>query len=977
MRKIKNASLWFTLLVAIICMLFVSLVVVQKAKAAPFYRNEGYGYFNNEYDGNGDVVLTGGLVGVGNVDQLVARISSQLNSGTAHNKTGAAFLVLVMLGAPAGSPKGAASGLFPGWEKIVRQYAAAGRIDFGVQGSFASNTYWQDARDDVAWFTQNDTQPVIRFRAANGTTEVMIKISCGNIVGNVTPLHELDKKPTVTIIPSCTNRNIVFRFSDPDGGSMSVTYYVNNPSGTKIVNVTTTVASGGTKTVDMSGQDQSETYVIGAGTNGYDPSGGPGTPALDADEYGPCTTSTYDPQGNVLDANCSTQPRIRGWAYDRDRLESTIYVDIYMDGRRSGSNPGTLIHRGKASLSNVDGVDASKDGYQFNKEIYSYIDENEHDFYIYAEDIDSAGALTGKYTFIEAIYNDGPCNSEPIGNLTGSCSANINFTISDADHDNDIAVRIYKNMLRPDDGSGYVAAGTATGSGSTKTYNWAGTRSHDDYFSNTYYVYVPDYDYADTNLQTAGNEAHGFGWKKIDTVKFGPCAIPTCAISSSPADIEPGGSFTVTAKIDYTNGGSNGAVITPLFTLMKITVTDPNGTTLFSGSNAAIGWTTNIVPPGTGQGTTPIIAANSAGLYNYKVEVTSLLTLNCSNSITASNKPYVTVYGGNTVVSGGSSGECNVPATKSIYTSYDTANKKGSGTQFLATAPDLIVAFASALLRGSAYYPSPPGGDQYGIPPSGLTYANTATAPAFGVFGGASSEGHCQHNYWGKEDNSDKPPSTSASSINLASLSSGKYLYEPSTPGAAIEVTGSSLANGSKIALYIEGNVYISGNLTYQNTSWATEGDIPSLYIIAKGNIYIAPTVTQLDGVYIAQPNNPALDNASNGGRIYTCASSTGQYSPTTDQVNYVPGGPCSQNQLVVNGAFDAQKVLLLRTGSTLKKSLPGEHPAGASHNCDAFGGNKSVCSAEVFNLSPELFLSTPFPPTNTYQAITSMPPIL
>jgi len=136
--------------------------------------------------------------------------------------------------------------------------------------------------------------------------------------------------------------------------------------------------------------------------------------------------------------------------------------------------------------------------------------------------------------------------------------------------------------------------------------------------------------------------------------------------------------------------------------------------------------------------------------------------------------------------------------------------------------------------------------------------------------------------------------------------------------------------------------------------------------LIVKGNIFIAPNVTRLDGVYVAQPD----DDASKG-NIYTCAGAT--------QINILD--KCS-TQLTINGSFIAQQIHYGRTVGTVEKSLkanptePNEDP-----------GSPNI--AEIFNFSQEMYLapqpailstingSTGSGSTKLYDSITSLPPIL
>jgi hypothetical protein len=132
---------------------------------------------------------------------------------------------------------------------------------------------------------------------------------------------------------------------------------------------------------------------------------------------------------------------------------------------------------------------------------------------------------------------------------------------------------------------------------------------------------------------------------------------------------------------------------------------------------------------------------------------------------------------------------------------------------------------------------------------------------------------------------------------------------------------------------------------------------MPLFQLVVRGNIYISESVTQLDGIYIAQPTS-----ATNG-NIYTCASASGVPVATNDTAIYTR---CS-NTLTVNGAFIAREVQFLRTRGTLSQSSPAE--LSTSGNI-----------AEVFNFSPATWIQQPPVPTDMlegYDAITSLPPVL
>jgi hypothetical protein len=146
--------------------------------------------------------------------------------------------------------------------------------------------------------------------------------------------------------------------------------------------------------------------------------------------------------------------------------------------------------------------------------------------------------------------------------------------------------------------------------------------------------------------------------------------------------------------------------------------------------------------------------------------------------------------------------------------------------------------------------------------------------------------------------------------------------------------------------------------------------------VIVKGNIRIDKDVTQLDGIYVAQPkNSDSGNNPSDGGLIYTCSQLDDSYpiSELRDK--------CGK-QLVINGSFISKKVIFHRTKGSVRcmELLPPTVPCTpAEPNEEASSDN----IAEVFNFSPEAYL-TPLSskletsaPYQKYDYITSLPPVL
>ncbi|HSX44379.1 MAG TPA: hypothetical protein VLF87_00515 [Patescibacteria group bacterium] len=323
----------------------------------------------------------------------------------------------------------------------------------------------------------------------------------------------------------------------------------------------------------------------------------------------------------------------------------------------------------------------------------------------------------------------------------------------------------------------------------------------------------------------------------------------------------------------------------------------------------------------------------------------------CQNTFLVATRPYFRVYDGDTSVGWDTCGvgaDWNLASGSNLY-AYNTGDGTGSGTQLAAFVLGEINGHSTGTGRTSN--PKPPG-------IGGLSFSNT-NGNAF--FGGAFQTLPCPTDYF-KQKGSTSPTS---SPFNPATIGAGKYLYNA---GGSLDIDAglgsiSDGITGKHIELYVDGDVRINSNITY--TPWASLAGISSFKLVARGNIYIDPTVTQLDGTYIAQP-----DTSHNRGRIYTC-SKTGQNAPPIDtqlaNQSSVNGQSSCQRQLVVNGSFVAQSIGLYRSnGDFQNNSSNGEL-------------RSSTNIGEVFIFGPENWLSTGTSSTtvNDYDSITSLPPVL
>jgi hypothetical protein len=158
-----------------------------------------------------------------------------------------------------------------------------------------------------------------------------------------------------------------------------------------------------------------------------------------------------------------------------------------------------------------------------------------------------------------------------------------------------------------------------------------------------------------------------------------------------------------------------------------------------------------------------------------------------------------------------------------------------------------------------------------------------------------------------------------------------------------------SIALGDNKTIFVNGDVYIGDNIVYAGNGggWSLNGigttnNVPSFVLHATGNIYIAPGVTELDGLY-----------ESTGGKIYTCGSA---YAP-------MPASQLFDNcnkQLSVYGKFVANQVDMMRTFGSVRDDaqVPSAVNAGPTlHTSVAFnrywcGGNSSLLGVHLYQNS-------------------------
>lgn len=388
------------------------------------------------------------------------------------------------------------------------------------------------------------------------------------------------------------------------------------------------------------------------------------------------------------------------------------------------------------------------------------------------------------------------------------------------------------------------------------------------------------------------------------------------AMSVNPASMAPGDAATFTPVISAT---SNASPITVTCSITRTVYPATGGSNSLGAQPCQTTGGSNNIPVGPGASVPlhqnaysapddipigsrvcdviTITNPTASGYYNnYPADQTAEACVHIAKS------PYVHFTGGDVWAGGGfaavAPGTCTNNADIHTVTRGQAlasdGTRPGSGTTYAAFALGRITNFGS----GSMGQVTATGlGDNW-------TFANTNTAN-LGFF---NSGQHCISDY---VNNYQGSPVLGGGNVNVGGGGNGAWRIN----GDA-NFVGANLGAGSQRVYLVNGNVTINGNITYP-ANFSGSGQLPSLVIIATGDIRLNAAVTQMDGIFISR------------GTFYTCYPKT---EPATIAV-------CG-NRLTINGSVSANNVDLFRTAGA-----DGATPAA----------QKSP--AEVFNLSPEVYL--------------------
>jgi hypothetical protein len=403
----------------------------------------------------------------------------------------------------------------------------------------------------------------------------------------------------------------------------------------------------------------------------------------------------------------------------------------------------------------------------------------------------------------------------------------------------------------------------------------------------------------------------------------------------NPTNPELGQTFTAVSRYADTDGSLNNT-----YRLSAI-MTAPNGSTS-GGSNV----------PYTISGsdlsyTFPPLSDNGGGTYTVRTVLshptaTWFTPVQCDAVFDIANYPYFKVYGGDLQVGPGFGEGCSKYPSRIVGVNNDTSPFIGSGAQLAALAFNQLMEFATGTVRTSSQ-------------PNYLSFARNGTTSSYNTtYGGGLGygHGHCMEDYFAEYTSGGIDPGDTLN-INPASDATYYRAGNLTLTQAALE----GIDEGEDVTVYVDGNVFIQDSITYRDTSsYDGPRNIPLFKLVVRGNIYVAPGVTRLDGLYVAQP---VVGSTATTGRFYTCGYAF--RVPTSAEL----AGPCKTNRLVIYGAVVAYRMGFFRTPGTLSTATTGEYLTS--------GGTPS----EVFIYSPEMWLESGLSGDDGFDAITPLPPVL
>lgn len=921
-----------------------------------------------------DDVLNGGIpTSDTSASALENTIVNYLNDGSTQDQVGASYIIDSMTDGCGGllpSP----SYCVTDWKKIIDADASGSNgcsINWNDDYGYTENTaYDQVSTHDVFSFpeTSSDYAVVITCPNGHGGTEVVaaIKHTCGNPLTNFVS-QNIPSPPQGTLTLKCSPNGYVVSGYDPDNSGAAVNYQIRYDSSSGGVKDSGSTYKGDNtfhsdtftfgRTYVLMIQDEDGTYDQVAQATGppCSTSGGPVT-------YPGCNlTTAYDP-GSITYQTPSANPSYTPPGYpansntwSKSNIGSTVtsqtVITITDQSVTTGATdtlvPSTTLGTGRHEGTNgywtyvpqetevIVSVDHEE--YALTHETYpgkthiwewtTYSTAGSEDLICYQASCTllsvtgpgpGGAVIEGQpYTAWAQLNNTGQAplptslEGDPLSITNGTSSPpnnNINQTVNPGSSSPPIEI----NGTAPSGGPTNINIGYPDYYGDGNIFNSEGfgTPCTTPAGGTTWPVYAPFTltPSAHVTLEDAeGDETDEHPTQAVNTTYVTETGSPVSEnVTSNLTDI------TTSCGSNNEGSTSNGGPFNPGTTYLFSPSPAPNNSYSYPTCiplHAGDQYCAEIDVPDTTVGSNQAYVGPSGDIIGGQ-------DWNTTACATVVNEPFFKVFNGG--VSAGSSipppgsSTCSAGGELASWNNNDSGLYPadfGAGTQLHALASGGITGFASSqnippTLNGPATnlsfanYPGTAGQDT-DSPALGGNFGNTpcysvATAPTTSI-----------------------TETSSSATIGSGPLSgSGSYTYN--VPN--LTLNGGTIGVGNNLSVFVNGNVYITGGgILYggdggtsgQTAKWSSTSEIPSFSLVATGNIYIDPGVTELDGIYTAQPSS-----ASSGGKIYTCGTASFTPVPATSLFG------CN-NQLLVYGSFEANQVNLMRTFGSLRDETP------------------------------------------------------
>lgn len=518
-----------------------------------------------------------------------------------------------------------------------------------------------------------------------------------------------------------------------------------------------------------------------------------------------------------------------------------------------------------------------------------------------------------------------------------------------------------------------------------------------------------------------------------------PCMTFSCNVTFNPSSPAVGSAFNYVTSASIINNAadtftSNGR--TNNFYTINLDWTNISNPTYPSWgfSNNYLQYVLPAAPGTNNNGSAPYVSSFNGTVSALPATVTVTIgfgsgsdyykILPCSKQVASYTKPYFKVFNSDVSAGGGfnsgqGSNNCSVAdpnyysssAIKAFANSDNSSTpssvygavvqrRMGSSVEFAAFA---LGAISGNTANNLGFYSGPQfsssGSLTHGAqtPPyasnftNPLTFGNTSNETSANSWGGKFGNVHCIPDWYGVYSDGLNINTSAPHAITYDLNNSADNLPGNNNRIGIWGDTGVKILDGLHVAdipnsntviknrrtVVVLGDAYIQTNIISDpNWHWSSAApNPPQLAIIVKGDIFIDPSVTRLDGILVAQYRQAA---PAQTGIIATCGF------PFRDATAVEVTTVCNQ-QLTISGSLIASQVKLLRSFGSLSAATAATDPRFAPPQPIGEWYGNTPYTAEIINYTPQLKMGAPFfdddnsgsSSSFTIDSVLNLPPVL